>query len=201
VIGSVLTITFAACTTNDLQAVPIPPPVLCDTPTCIERVPLAAIAVERTTGSDGGPCSAGPLKFSLPEGDDAFDSISSCGGNKIRCGNADYRISSSDLSFDCTVSGQSPVHVKSRIETVSGIRFSVDGTVTPDRGTVTISASAGADGASVDPTECHVAPNAYLARGSIWADFDCNPDADGSSCHLRGTFVFENCNTGADGGG
>lgn len=206
-----------ACKSDD----PLPDAVLpdnpCDNLACLALPASAAVAVVRDF-EDGGACSGPELRFSIPAGPDAFSSILRCGGNQVRCGSADYRVSSETpgASVVCAVTGSGPFHVNARVSQGNFI-FQVAGDVdviggadsgsTPDassgrnlNGSFTISAEEGNDGGAVGPLDCRAASIPFLLPGSIWASFDCTSGADPSACGLKGVFVFEHCDKEGDGG-
>jgi hypothetical protein len=164
--------------------------------------PIAAVAVEHGGPADGRACEA--WRFSAPAGDDAFTSIRSCGGNKIRCGSSDYRVSANDLgtTLTCLVAPSNQIRLRGHVSQANGTHFDVDGDIDSKGGTVTISAGAAADGSAIElaPTPCRVTDVEFVVPGSIWANFECGPAGDAATCAVRGTFVFESCSREVDAG-
>lgn len=200
---------------------PLPPAILPDNPcsgaSCFTPSPSAAVAVVRDL-DDGGPCGNPALRFSIPPGADAFSSILECGGNQVRCGGADYRVSSDTpgVSVACAVTGTGPFHVDARVSRgsaffrITGVVDVVGGTDSggaPDassgwnlRGALTVSASSGADGGATGPLTCGFGKVSFVLPGSIWASFDCASETDPLACSPKGVFVFEHCDEESDGG-
>jgi hypothetical protein len=147
-----------------------------------------------------------PWRFSLPGGDDAFTSIRTCGGNQIRCGTADYRVSAAvpGTTIVCTVAPTNSFHVRAHLTQANGTHFDVEGDIDSSGGTVTLSAgTAGAPDAGaieLGPVSCRVTEVLFLWPGTVSANFDCAPSTDASVCAARGTFVFENCARETDAG-
>lgn len=199
-----LAVGAGGCSSDDTHPPPAPTGPFCELWTCVEQPqPIAALAIEYGSATDGGACE--PWRFSLPEGDDAFTSIRTCGGNQIRCGNADYRVSTTvGTTITCTVAPTQSFHVRAHLSQSNGTHFDVEGDVDSSGGTVTLSAgTAGASDAGtaeIGPTSCRVTTVPYLWPGTISADFECTSISDASTCAVRGTFVFENCEKGTDGG-
>jgi hypothetical protein len=200
VFATLLAAPCVSCTTDDAHPPP-PPGNACAGVTCFSKSSSAAVAVESAL-DDGGACgdAAQPLRFSLPQGDDAFSSILACGGNAVRCGAADYRVSSADpsVSIRCDVPGIAPFRLNATVARVGGPSFDVEGAVSDGGGRVTVSAGAGPDGGAVGPLSCSLTRVPFQFPGSIWAEFECGTDTGTSPCRVRGTFVFENCAKEAD---
>jgi len=193
---------FGGCNEEESHPPPAPTGNLCEEWNCVKgRSPIAAVAVERGMAIDGGACDA--WRFSIPAGNDAFDSIRSCGGNQIRCGSSDYRVgaTSPGTTLTCAVVWSSKVRVRGHLSLASGAHFEVDGDIEASGGTATISAGAAPDGSAVElqPTPCRIDVE-VLAPGTIWANFDCGPANDAATCAARGTFVFESCARESDAG-
>jgi hypothetical protein len=189
------------CTSEDTHPPPAATGSFCENWTCPEQPkPIAAVAIEHGSTEDGGVCN--DWWFSMPGGNEAFASIRACGGNQIRCGTADYRVSAAHLgtTITCAVTGSGPFRVRGHIARSSGEHFDVEGGLDGGRGTVTVSAGTSNEGGTVElePGSCRVTDVEFIAPGSIWANFDCSVDL--STCATRGTFVFENCVREADGG-
>jgi hypothetical protein len=188
---------FATCKTNDSHPPLAPMGNLCDMPGCNISEPVAAFAVERASGADAAGCDT--WRLSLPQGTDAFASILNCGGNQIRCGAADYRVAATDPNnaLTCTVAFSTKFEVKAHVAWKGGVVFDIDGEVGGGGGTVTLSASASLEGSFVSfgPAPCRITSIPFILPGTIWATFDCSADSDAGACAVRGTFVFEGCNT------
>jgi hypothetical protein len=202
-LAAVAILWFGGCGSDDTHPPPAPTSPSCEDWNCVQPPsPIAAVAVEQGTGIDGGACDK--WRFSMPAGDDAFSSILACGGNKIRCGSDDYRVDGGEpgTTLTCTVSPSGKVRLHGRVSQSNGTHFEVDGDIDASGGPVTISARAASDGGAItlEPTACRVTKVEFLIPGSIWANFDCAPSSDASTCAARGTFVFENCVKDADAG-
>lgn len=202
-IAALAVLWFGGCSSDDEHPPPAPTSPSCEEWNCVAGPsPIGAVAVDHGTTGDGGACDA--WRFSLPAGDDAFTSIRSCGGNQIRCGSSDYRISASDLgtTLTCVVAPSNQIRLSGHVSQTDGTHFDVEGDIDSTGGTVTISAGASSDGGAseLEPTSCRVTKVEFVAPGSIWANFDCGPSGDASTCAVRGTFVFESCLREADGG-
>jgi hypothetical protein len=194
---------LGACSDEDTHPPPAPMGDLCEEWNCLTGpTSIAAVAIEHGEPADGGACDA--WRFSMPAGDDAFTSIRSCGGNQIRCGSSDYRISASDLgtTLTCVVAPSNQIRLRGHVLQANGAHFDVDGDIDSTGGAVTISAGAAPDGGAIvlEPTSCRVTSVEFLVPGSIWANFDCGPPGDAATCAVRGTFVFERCVKEADAG-
>jgi hypothetical protein len=194
---------FGGCSSDDTHPPAAPTSPSCEEWNCVEGPsPIGAVAVEHGMAGDGGRCDA--WRFSLPTGDDAFTSIRSCGGNQIRCGSSDYRISANDLgtTLTCVVAPSNQIRLRGHVSQTDGTHFDVDGDIDSKGGTVTISAGTPPDGGAfeLEPASCRVTDVEFVVPGSIWAKFDCGPEGDASTCAVRGTFVFENCAKETDAG-
>jgi hypothetical protein len=171
----------------------------CRPPTCGSSAPRGAFAVETVPALEGGTCASPVAALSLPAGDPALRAVIACGGNQVRCGDADYRVGDGDRDLvTCTTSGTDTVHVRAHASS-GGASVDVVGVTSAAGAGVTVTVTDSAGKTLLDRARC-TAVTHFAVAGTIYADFTCGASdggaQGGAACVVRGTFVFEGCGSG-----